>query len=65
MIPTQLEELGFKQAMALSYIAPDYMQNETTIDYSFPEEDCNNWVAYVTLLRRSTELIRPHEHELP
>ena len=38
MIPTQWAELGSKQAMASSYIAPDYMENETTIDDSVPED---------------------------
>ena len=58
MIPTQWAELGSKQAMTSSYIAPDYMENETTIDDSVPEEDCNNWDDHVILSRRSTELVR-------
>jgi hypothetical protein len=61
MIPTQWAELGSKQAMTSSCIAPDYMENETTIDNSvpvkLPEEDCNNCDDYVILSRRSTELI--------
>jgi hypothetical protein len=34
------------------------MENETTIDDSVPEEDCNNWDDHVILSRRSTELVR-------
>ncbi len=60
MIPTQWAELGSKQAMASSYIAPDYMENETIIEDSVSEEDChgNNWDDRVILLRRSTELVK-------
>ncbi len=58
MIPTQWAKLQSKQAMASSYIAPDHLENKTTIDDSTPEEDCNNWDDHVILSRRSTELIR-------
>ena len=34
------------------------MENETTIDDSVSEEDCNNWDDHVILSRRSTELVR-------
>jgi hypothetical protein len=63
MIPTQWAKLGSKQAIALLYIAFEYMEKETTTIYDTVseedcKEDCNNWDDYVILWRSSTRLIR-------
>jgi hypothetical protein len=59
MISTPWVELGSKQAMASSYIAPEHLEKETTtIDDSVSEEDCNKWDDYMILSRYSTVLIR-------